>query len=81
MIEHITTKVEQRGMVVYDSKTGVMCVSDVTSFKFGVKLRGRNYDIHGSDSLKFLGVTLNNDCFFNTHAKNVRAKLISRTWT
>ena len=63
-----------------DRKTGVMCISSATSFKACIKLTGRHGEILGSDSLKCLGVTINSDCSFRTHSKNIAAKLRSKTW-
>ena len=81
MLEHVTKKAEERGMIVNDSKTGIMCVSGATSFKAGVKLSGRSGEIVGSKTLKCLGVTIDSDCSFKSHVKNLAAKIRSKTWT
>ena len=81
MLEHIIKRAEERGMVVNDDKTGVMCVSGAMSFEAGVKLRGRNGDVVGSTSMRCLGVTIDNDCSFKTHLNNLAAKIRSKTWT
>ena len=81
MLEHVTRGAEERGMRVNDSKTGLMCVSTAKTYTAKTELRGRDGEvIHGSESLKFLGVTLDSDCSFKSHAKRVAAKLRSRTW-
>ena len=54
MLEHVTAGASQKGMVVNDDKTGIMCVSGATSFKAEVEIRGRNGEICGSNSLKCL---------------------------
>ena len=81
MLEHIIKRAEERGMVVNDDKTGVMCVSGATSFEAGVKLRARNGEVAGSSTMKCLGVTIDNDCSFKTHVSNLAAKIRSKTWT
>lgn len=80
MMEHITKRAEERGMVVNDSKTGVMCVSSAVSFEPRVVLSGRDGPITGSDSLKFLGVTLDSDCTFRSHVNNLRTSMRRRSW-
>ena len=60
-------------MVVNDSKTAVMCVSDTLSFEPRVALTGRVCPIEGKASMKFLGITLDSDCTFSSHVNNLRA--------
>ena len=80
MLENITERVEQRGMVVNDAKTAVMCVSDAVSFEPRVSLEGRHGRIEGVNQLKFLGVTLDSDCSFGTHIQNLRTSIRRRSW-
>ena len=70
MLEHITKRAEERGMKVNDSKTAMMCVSGALSFEPTVQLRGRDSPIEGAISMKFLGITLDADCTFNTHLES-----------
>ena len=63
-----------------DSKTGLMCESSARSFKPRVVIRGRqNEEITSSDSIKFLGFTLDSDCTIKTHVDNLCKKLRSRS--
>ena len=45
MLEHITKRAEERGMVVNYAKTAVMCVSGAISFEPRVTLEGRDGQI------------------------------------
>ena len=81
MFNHVCSKAEGRGMRVNDKKTGLLCVSLARSFKARAVLRGRNgEEIKSSDSLKFLGFTLDSDCSVKTHVANLCKKLRSRSW-
>ena len=81
MFNHLCGRAEERGMLVNDSKTGLMCVSVARSFEAKAVLRGRNgEEIESSGSLKFLGFTLDQDCSVGSHVEALAAKLRSRTW-
>ena len=80
MLAHVIDRAKGKGLLVNDNKTGIMCVSGATSFKASVEIQGRDGEIVGRDSLKCLGVTIDSDCSFTTHTKNVAAKLRGKTW-
>ena len=81
MLEHIAKRAADRGMIVNDAKTGVMCVSGALSFEPKVELKSRQGDpILGAQSMKFLGITLDSDCTFGTHVKNLRTAIRRRSW-
>ena len=75
-----TIRAEERGMVVNDSKTAVMCVSEAILFEPRVSLEGRHGRIEGVKQMKFLGVTFDLDCSFNTHIQNLRTSIRRRSW-
>ena len=81
MLEHLTRRASERGMVVNDAKTAVMCVSAAASFDPRVKLTERNEPIKEARSMKFLGITLDQDCTFDTHVQNLRSSVRRRSWT
>ena len=81
MLRHITRRAGERGMQVNDSKTGLMCISAARTFIARAALKGRNNEtINSTQSLKFLGLTLDQNCTFGTHVEAVAAKLRSKTW-
>ena len=82
MLEHITRRVEERGMHVNDLKSGLnMCASTARTFKAKASLHGRaGVKIQNSSSLKFHGVTLDANWSFATHVRNLSAKLCSKNW-
>ena len=81
MFNHVCSRAENRGMRVNDKKTGLMCVSLARSFKAKAILKGRNNEkITSSDSIKFLGFTLDADCSIKTHVSNLCKKLRARSW-
>ena len=77
MLQHITRRAEECGMKVNDGKTGLMCVS---AFKATAQLRGWDCELESTDSMKFLGVTLDSDCSFRTHSRNVTMNIRRKSW-
>ena len=67
-------------MRVNENKTGLMCVSAARSFDPRVSVSFNGQIVKGKESLKILGVTLDRDCFFNTHVTQVAKKLRGKTW-
>ena len=56
-------------------------VSGALSFEPKVELKSRQGDpILGAQSMKFLGITLDSDCTFGTHVKNLRTAIRRRSW-
>ena len=74
-------RVEKRGMVVNDQKTGLMCISASRSFDSRAVLKGgKGEEITGLDCLKFLGFTLDADCSITTHIDKTCKNLRARKW-
>ena len=79
MLEHLTRRATERGMVV-NEKMAVMCVSGAKTFEAQVSLEGRNGQIKVVNKIKFLGITLDNDCSFESHVQNLRTSVRRRSW-
>ena len=80
LLQHIADCAENRGMVINAKKTGLMLVSAATSFEARVRVQLGNETIKGSDHLKILGVTLDSDATFRSHAEALARRMRSRTW-
>ena len=60
MFDHVSKEATERGMIVNDQKTVLMCVSAATSFQARAVLYERNdEEIRSSDKMKILGYTMN----------------------
>ena len=80
MFKHVSERARGRGMVVNDSKTSVLCVSDPLSIQQNAYIRAGTEDIKGGESLKILGFTFNREPTVNAHVAGVTSRLRSRTW-
>ena len=80
MFKHVSERALGRGMVVNDSKTSVLCVSDPLSIQQNAYIRAGTEDIKGGESLKILGFTFNREPTVNAHVAGVTSRLRSRTW-
>ena len=81
LLEHVTKRANQKGMVVNDKKTTIMCVSAATSYEARARVTDRNGEnISSNRSMKVLGCVLDSDCTMKGQAESVRKKLRSRTW-
>ena len=80
LLQHVSKKAEEKGMIINSKKTSLMCVSASTSFEPRVRVDLNNETITGSDSLRILGVTLSSDCSYRPHIENIKNKLRSKTW-
>ena len=80
LLEHMRSTAEEKGLLVNEQKTSLMCISAARSFQAKVGFDYNGQAIEGSDHLKVLGVTINNDCSFKTHTANIAKKLRSKTW-
>ena len=79
-LEHVASRAEERGMAINTEKTGLMLVSAATSFQAKVTLELSGKMVHGSNSLKILGVTIASDLSFQEHIENISSKMRSKTW-
>ena len=80
LLSHIKTRAEERGMAINANKTGLMKVSAATSFEARVKITLGEQVVHGGETMKLLGVTLDRDGSFRTHAAALARRMRSRTW-
>ena len=80
LLEHVRSNAERKGLAVNEKKTALMCVSAAKTFKARVKLSFNGQSVSGSDSLKILGVLLDNDCTFASHVQELGRRLRSKTW-
>ena len=81
MFRHLCRRAEEHGMLVNDSKTGLMCISVSRAFEAKAVLTGRKGEkIESSSSLKFLGFTLDADCTIGSHVQSLASKFRARTW-
>ena len=58
MFAHVTKRATLRGMVVNESKTGVLCVSDAISSANKAYIKARNEKISNKSEMKILGFTM-----------------------
>ena len=79
-IEKVKRRAEEKGMAINAQKTGLMLVSAATSFEARVRVNIGGETVTGSDSLKILGVTIDNDMTFKTHVQTIAARTRSKTW-
>ena len=64
LLNHIATNAQERRMSINAKKTGLMLVSAATSFEPRVKIQLDGQTISGTDSMKILRVTIDNDATF-----------------
>ena len=74
LLNHIRRNAQEKGMLVNEAKTGLMCVSAARSFDARVIVDFNKKSVRGKDSLKILGVTLDRDFTFGTHVTEVGKK-------
>ena len=55
-------------------------MSGAKTFEARVSLEGRNGQIKGVEKIKFLGITLDRDCSFESHVQNLRTSVRRRSW-
>ena len=80
LLEHIATKAKQRGMLVNEAKTTLMCFSAAISFKTSTEISFQGVQVNGQREVKLLGVTLDEKCSFAKHAITVKNKLRAKLW-
>lgn len=80
LLTFITNKAEEKGMVINEKKTGLLCVSAATSFKTRAEITLNGQTVMGAGSLKVLGLTIDADCSFRSHMSILKSKLRSNTW-
>ena len=81
MMDHITTRAAEKGMVVNGSKTTLMCINAATSYKTSAKLTDQSGGVIESvNKANYLGVTIDSDCSLTSHVQNIRSKMRARTW-
>lgn len=79
-LQHVAARAKERGISINSEKTGLMLVSAATSFQAKVRLCLDQQTVHGSGSLKILGVTLASDLSFQEHIEKISTKMRSKTW-
>ena len=67
-------------MSINAAKTGLMLVSAATSFTPRVQVQLQGETIRGVNKMKILGVTIDNDASFKSHANDVQRRLRARSW-
>ena len=80
LLNHIKNNAEERGMSINPKKTGLMLVSAATSFDARVRVEIGGERITGSDKLKLLGVTIDNNVSFRTHVTTLAKRMRARSW-
>ena len=80
LLETITENAKDKGMIVNESKTTLMCFSAAKTFIPKVKLNLDGVEIKSSDTVKLLGITLTNNCSFLKHTIAVKNKLRAKSW-
>ena len=80
LLEHVSRRAEDKGMLINASKTGLMLVSASTSFEARVRVELGGKTITGADRLKLLGVTIDSDMSFRTHARSIAARMRAKSW-
>ena len=82
VLDNIIKNASEKGMVVNDSKTSLLCVTAATSFeaKAFLKMRDRT-TIKSKQSMKLLGyIVFDQDCGQASNVSAICAKLRSRSW-
>ena len=74
LLEHVSAKALNKGMLINAAKTSLMCVSAATSFKAKVRVTLEGESVTSADKLKILGVTLNSDVSFRSHVEKIASK-------
>ena len=80
LLKHIAKRAEERGMVINEKKTGLLCISAATSFSTKAQVVLNNQQVTGTESLRILGLTIDSDCTFKSHVNALKSKLRSKTW-
>ena len=81
LLEHIRKKAKEKGLVVNEKKTVLMCVSAAKTFQARTSIVFGGQMVRGVDRRKILGVTLDNDCGFNSHTESIAKRLRRKTWS
>ena len=69
-------------MVVNGAKTSLMIVSAAASYRPSAQIVDLNGNmVKSSNSVKYLGVTLDFGCGFATHVDQIKRRIRSRSWT
>ena len=71
LLAHLARNAADRGMVINEKKTGLICISAATSFDTRVEVVINGQKITGSQSIKVLGLTIDRDYSFKTHTANL----------
>ena len=81
LLEHIRVNAEEKGLLVSEKKTVLMCVSAAKSFEARTSVLFNNQSVKGVNKMKILGVTLNNDCGFKSHVNSIAKRLRPVSYT
>ena len=81
MLDHVVMRAADKGMLVNDAKTNLMCITAASSYSARAELMGRNGEkICDKKSMKTLGYILDSDCGQSSNVAAMRSKLRARTW-
>ena len=80
LFEHVAARARNKGMVVNDAKTAVLCIADTVIEDHNAYIRAGTEKIIGGDELKVLGFTFTKSPTVNKHVSIVTSKIRSRTW-
>ena len=81
MLDHVVMRAADKGMIVNDVKTNLMCVTAASSYSARAELVGRDGEkISDKKSIKTLGYVLDSDCGQSSNVAAMRSKLRARTW-
>ena len=81
MFDHVTRRAEERGMLVNEDKTGLICLSAAVTYKPRAVIYGKEGStIESKDQLKLLGFTIDMDGGCRSHVNAIILKIRWRTW-
>ena len=80
LLQHVSDKALNKGMIINASKTSLMCMSAAKSFKAKVRVSLEGESVMSNDKLKILGVTLDSDVSFRSHVETIATKCRAKSW-
>ena len=80
LLNFIADNANKKVMSINAAKTGLMLVSAASRFEARVQVSLAGQIIHGQDTMKLLGVTIDKDATFRMHIDNLSSRLRLRTW-